>query len=343
MKTFPQLPLADALNSPKVEKSMISRRSVLLAGGGLLASGLHAQTPFPSRPIRIVEPFPAGGPGDAIGRALVDALSQRLGQPVVLDSKAGAGGIVAASEAARMSADGYTLLWSINDPLIAPVATLKTQPYNALRDFAPLTMAGAASFVLIVKADSPFRTLGDIVKQARATPDRLNYASWGHGAMPHLMMEALSREANVKLLHVPYKGLTLYLPDLLGGAIDMCFIQASALSAYEGKIRAIATLGPQRNSFVPAAPTFAESGFRHEIFKTRIWLSMLAPARTPADVQARLVQEIKAATQTPTVLAAMRANGYELVNGGPEVVTAALKTELEIVPKLMREIGIEAQ
>lgn len=343
MNTPPELPISETLVPVASHPFQVSRRAILLAGGAVFASGLHAQPAFPSRPLRIISPFPPGGPADAIGRALVDALSQRMGQPVLLDSKVGAGGIVAASEAVRVPPDGYTLLWTLNDSLVSPVATLKTQPYNVLKDFVPITLVGAAGFVLVVRADSPLRTLADVVRQARATPDKMTYASWGQGSMPHLMMEALCREANVKLLHVPYKGLTVYLPELLGGTVDMCFIQASAIAAYEGKVRPIAALGPQRNPFVPSAPTFAESGFRHDIFKTRIWLTMLAPARTPADIQARLVQEIKAAAQAPTVLAALRANGYELVNGGPETVTAALTTELNLVPKLMREIGIEPQ
>lgn len=323
-------------------KLTITRRTVLAAGGGLFATGLHAQAAYPSRPIRVVESFPPGGPGDAIGRAMMDALSQRLGQAVILDSKTGAGGIIAASELARAPADGYTLYWALNDAFTAPVATLKTQPY-ALKDFAPLSMAGAAGFVLIVRADSPFRTVADIVKQAQATPDKLTYASWGLGGMAHLAMEALAKEAKIKLTHVPYKSLAFYLPDLLGGTIDMCFIQGPAVSNYEGKVRAIATLGPQRNSFVPSAPTFAESGYPQEIFKTRTWLGMVAPARTPPEIQARLVQEIKLATQAPAVLAALRANGYDVVNGGPEVAAAAMRKEMDLIPPLMREIGIQPQ
>ncbi len=278
------------------------RRRVLLTGGAtLLAAAMNgtmvqAQAPpYPARPLRLVVPFPAGGPTDIVARPLAQLLSQSLGQQVVVDNRGGAGGSIGADSVAKSAPDGYTLLLgTVGTHAINP-SLYRKLPYDATRDFTPLGLVALAPMAIVVNPATPYRNLAELIAAARSAPGTLNFGSAGNGTPGHLTGEMFAKAIGAELKHVPYKGSAPGLTDLLGGQIPLMFdpVQSVLQHVRGGKLRALAVSSLARSAVMPDVPTLNESGLSG--FEATAWWAVFAPAGLPADVLAKLSAETKRA------------------------------------------------
>jgi tripartite-type tricarboxylate transporter receptor subunit TctC len=283
---------------------------------------------YPAKPIRFIAPFPPGGGIDIVSRALADKLSPRLGQPIVVENRPGAGMIIGTDLAAKSAPDGYTLIVS---PIGSQAIVHHMYPkrgFDFLRDFAPVGRIGYGTIAFIVPQSSPARSVKDFVAMAKANPGKLTYASSGTGALIHLTGEMFKQAAGIELTHVPYKGTTQFLPDLMDGRIDMAL---DSLPAYlphlkAGKVRALAVASRERSRVLPELPTMAEAGVPGVVSATDY--ALYAPAGTPKEIIARLNREVNAALQMDDLRAKLAAQGIEAVGGTPESLHAELVDEI---------------
>lgn len=293
-----------------MKTSHLSRRVLM---GGMAAAALpslaFAQS-WPSKPIRLVVPFPPGGLIDNVARLIGPKLAQELGQPIVVDNKPGAGGNVGAGEAARAQADGYTLLMA-SPPLTISPAIYKSLPYR-LDQFAPVAVLGRVPNVLLVKASSDIAGVAQLTERAKAKPGRMNYASNGNGTSLHLSAELYKHSAGAFITHIPYRGAAAAITGLIAGEVDMMFDNLpSAMGQIQaGTVRALAVTTPQRSKALPQVPTMIESGVPQ--FEVSAWFGMVAPAGTPAAVLQRLEQALDRIGKQPDVLQALQRQGAEL-------------------------------
>jgi len=304
-----------------------SPRRWLLAAGAVLtgaALALGALQPaaaadFPARPITLVVPFPAGGTPDILARILSENLARRLGQPLIVENRAGAGGNIGAQAVARAAPDGYTLLMCAFGCTVAP-SLYQPAPYDIVKDFAPVAMIGTVPSVLVVNPQVPAKTLPELLAYARANPGKLNSASSGVGGSAHLATELLKQRAGIDLAHIPYKGAGQVAADLLGGQVDMYFdnLPASLANIRAGKLRALAVASRQRAPAIPDVPTFAESGVPD--FLITPWFGVMAPARTPDATLAALHDAFTDALAAPEVAAKMRELGVETAAGSRQAL-----------------------
>jgi len=272
---------------------MNRRDSVLLLAAGMLASGASWAQAYPSRPIKIINPFPPGSPVDVVARPLAQKLQDQLGQPVVVDYKAGAGGTIGAEMVAKAPADGYTLLLtSASTHVIAPMLR-KSLPYDALKDFIPLSLVAHGPTAIVVHPSVPANNLAEFVRYVKGNPGKVAFASSGPGTILHLNGELFASKTGTNLLHVPYKGAVPAATDLLAGQVQMMFdsITNSAPQVKAGKLRALAVLTPQRSPLMPDVPTAKEQGFEGLEFPA--WIGMFAPAGTPPEVKAQLLKALQ--------------------------------------------------
>jgi tripartite-type tricarboxylate transporter receptor subunit TctC len=259
---------------------------------GWVAGPAAAQQAFPNRPLRLIVPFPAGGPTDIVARPLAQLLSTALHQPVVVDNKGGAGGSIAADYVSKAAPDGYTLLMgTVGTHAINP-ALYKKLPYDPLKDFVPLGIAATAPVAIVVGATTPYGNLGALIAAARKQPGEITYASAGNGTPGHLTGEMFAKAAGITLRHVPYKGSAPALVDTIGGQIPVMFdpVQSVLAHVQGGRVRALAVSSRQRASVLPQVPTVAESGLRG--FEAEAWWAVYAPANLPATEAALLRQEM---------------------------------------------------
>ena len=289
-----------------------TKRTLMRATAGallLLAAPLSMAQAWPARPIRLVVPFPPGGLIDNMARLVGSRLSQELGQPVVIDNKPGAGGNVGAAEAARATADGYTLLMASPALTISP-AIYKNLPYQPSQ-LAPVALLGRVPNVLLVNPASGIGKVQDLVGRAKAKPGQLNYASNGNGTSLHLSAELFKRRSETFITHVPYRGAAAAITALLSGEVDMMFDNLpSAIGQIQaGKLRALAVTTAQRSSALPDVPTLAEAGM--DGFNVSAWFGVAAPAGLPAPVATRLADALQKVVQQPEVAAAMQRQGAD--------------------------------
>ena len=269
--------------------------AAMLAAAPLVAHGQPADD-YPTRPVRLINPFPPGSPVDVVARPLAQKLQESWGQGVIVENKAGAGGTLGAELAAQAQPDGYTLLiTSASTHVIAPVLR-KSLPYDALKDFAPIALVAHGPTAIVVHPSVPVRTLAELVRYASQNPGKLAYASSGMGTILHLNGELFAARNNVQLLHVPYKGAVPASTDLLAGQVQMMFdsITNAAPQVTAGKLRALAVLMPTRSALLPDVPTAAEQGFDGLEFPA--WIGLFAPARTPAAWLTRITRAVAAVT-----------------------------------------------
>lgn len=238
------------------------------------------------KPIRLVVPFPAGGGTDIVARKLAEQLRQRLGQPVLVDNRAGASGNIGAEAVARAAPDGSTLLLTAAPFAIAP-AMFKTLPFDPIKDFTPIAQLATVPLLIVTRADAPFASVADIVAAARQAPDSLSYASFGNGSPPHLVGESIRLLSNVRFAHVPYRGGQAALPDILSGRIDFAIMDVVSMTplVQSGRLKALAITGAQRSSSLPDVPTLTQAGVA---FETVGWYAVFGPAGMPAPLVAQL-------------------------------------------------------
>jgi len=311
----------------------------LVCGLALLLSCSAALAQFPSKPIRLVVPFPAGSATDTVARTLAAAVSQSIGQPVVVDDKAGADGAIAAGEVAKSPADGYTLLLATNSPLSAVPAMKKVPPYDPVADFTPITDVGRYTFFIVLHPDVPAKTLAEFIAYARANPGKLNYAT---GNTTGIVSTAFfASQAQIKMVHVPYKGEPQALTDLVAGRVQVMFCSSGTSIAMirEGRLRALVTTLPRRSELLPDLPTIAEAGMPQ--FSITSWAGLFGPAKMPQAVVDRLNREFVAAMGRPEVHAAMEKQAFALSPSSPERLGELVKQQLESYRSTLRAAGVE--
>ena len=312
--------------------------SVLALG---LADGAHAQT-FPSKPITTVVGFEPGGGTDTTARIVAKTLSEQIGQQVVVENRAGAGGDIAVDYVAKAAPDGYTLVLANVGALTVNPHILKT-PYDPLKDLTPITMGVVFANVLIVQPDMKAKTLADYVKLAKEKPGAITYASSGIGGAGHLAGELLKVMAHIDIVHVPYKGGGPAAQGFLGKQVDSFFATpvSSIKQIHAGKARALASTGTKRAKLMPDVPTVAESGYPG--YEALNWYAYLGPANMPKEIVQKLNQALVKALKTPEVLAAFDKQGLESQPGTPEELAKYMAREYETWGKVVKQAGIKAQ
>jgi len=298
-----------------------------------------AQAPFPTKPVRLVVPFPAGGTTDILARAAAQKLSETLGQQVIVDNRPGAGGNIGAELVAKAPADGYTLLMgTVGTHAINPSLYAK-MPYDHVKDFAPVILVAGVPNVLVVNPDLPFKTVADVVAYAKANPGKLNFASSGSGTSIHLSGELFKVMAGVQMTHVPYKGSAPALTDLIGGQVQLMFDNLpSALPQIKGgKLRAVAVTSTTRAAALPDVPTVAESGLPG--FESSSWFGILAPAGTPKDIIAKINTDVQKWLSTPEAKEKLLGQGAIAAGGSPDDFAKHIQAETAKWAKVVKESG----
>jgi len=315
------------------------RTTLCLFGALLFSAGAAAQ--WPQKPITTVVGFEPGGGTDTTARIIAPALGELLGQQVVVENRAGAGGNIAVDYVAKQAPDGYTMVLANVGSLAVNPHIMKT-PYDPLKDLAPVSMAVVFANVLVVQPALPVKTIGDFVKLAKQKPG-ITYASSGIGGAGHLAGELLKGMAHIDIVHVPYKGGGPAMQGFLGGQVDSFFATpiSSVSQIRAGKARAIATTGSKRAALMPDVPTVAESGFPG--YEALNWYGYLAPAGTPKEIVGRLAREIGKALADPKVVAALNKTGVEPQPMSPQEFAAYIKREYDTWGKVVKQANIKAE
>ena len=317
-------------------------RAAAALAASLAATAVLAQV-YPGKPIRLIVPFAAGGGNDNVARLVGKRLADSLGQPVVIDNRPGAGGVVGAELAAKSAPDGYTLfLGGVGSHAINPNLHAKL-PYDPIKDFAPVSLLAQAPLVLVVHPSVPVHDVAEFIAYARAHPGRLNFASNGNGSSSQLAAVLFGSMAGVDMVHVPYKGLAPALTDLLAGEVQLMFSSVVAILPHikAGKLRALAVTGAKRLAFMPELPTIAESGLPG--YEASSWYGILAPAGTPRDIVMKLNAELAKALEQPEVKNSLLAEGAEPAGGSPERFAAHIRAEMERLGKIIRDAKIRLE
>jgi len=314
-----------------------------LGAGLLMAATLtHAQN-FPVKPVRVITPFTAGSAIDTLARVVGQKLSDTWGQQVVIDNRIGANGIIGTEAAAKAPPDGYTVyLGNISTLAVNPHLYLKL-PYDALRDFAPVTLAATIPVVLVVHPSLPVKSVRELIPLAKAHPGQLNYASGGTGSAQHLPMEMLRVETGINIVHVPYKGLGPAFSDVLGGQVPMMFTGVSNVVPYmkTGRLRVLAIGSPKRSATLPEVPTVAEAGVPGFDFDS--WTGYLVPVGTPRELIVKLHADITRTLAAPEVRDKLVTLGFDLVGGTPEAFATLIRNDIARFGKLIKAAGIKAE
>lgn len=313
----------------------------LLATAGLIVSMPAAAQSWPSKPVQLIVPQGAGGSTDALARLLAPLLGERLGQTVVIDNRAGAGGVLGVSTLAKAPADGYTLLFGSSTTVAANVFLYANFPIDPLKDLVPLALAGDAPFVIVVPGSSPIKSLRDLVSAAKASPGKLNF---GYGTSSALLcMELLKQAAGITMTKVPYKSSAQALTDLIGGQLDVVCepLSSSAPNAKTGRLRILAGTGAQRSSLAPDLETVGEAGVKGMTYSA--WVGFFAPAGVPRDISARLGQELTAILRDPAVQDKMRTINWEPRPGDAEALRELHRAEMKTVEAIVKAAGIKAE
>jgi tripartite-type tricarboxylate transporter receptor subunit TctC len=319
----------------------VHMRRLLLAFALLAASGL-ALAQYPNRAIKLVVPFPPAGATDVVGRIVAAKLSERLGQPVVVDNKPGAGGSIGSDLVAKSPADGYTLLIATSSThSIGP--SLQKLPYDPIKDFAPITHVANVPNVLVVSPNLPVASVKELVALAKSKPGQLNFASSGIGTIVHLNGELFKMISGTDIVHVPYKGTALSIPDVASGNVAMLFDSLASVMPHikSGKVKPLAVNAAKRQALLPDVPTLAEAGMPQ--FDRYTWFGMFAPAATPPDVVARVQREVVAALQAPDLLERFAAVGAEPVGSTPAEFVERIRSDATRWSEVIRKAGVKVQ
>jgi tripartite-type tricarboxylate transporter receptor subunit TctC len=317
---------------------MKSLRALLLL---LLAAPLAASAQFPAKPIRVVVPFPAGSATDTVTRILANSVSQAVGQPLVVENKAGADGAIAAAEVAKSPADGYTLLMATNSPMSAVPAMKRVPPYDPVTDFTPITDVGRYTFFIVIHPGVPAKTLSELIDYARSNPGKLNYAT---GNTTGIVSTAFfASQAQIHMVHVPYKGEPQAITDLVAGRVQLMFASSSTSvpQIREGKLRAVVTTLPRRSPLLPEVPSIAEAGMPQ--FSITSWAGLFGPAKLPRDVVERLNREFAAAMGRADVQAAMERQAFALSPSSPEQLAAFVKEQIDSYRRTLQAAGVQPE
>jgi len=321
---------------------MAAAAAALLAGaaGGALAQA--AEPRYPSKTVKIIVPFPAGGLADALARAVAQELSSAWGQAVIVENRPGANTIIAAQATARSAPDGYTLLMA-NDPTLSSNQYLYSKlPYDPVNSLVPVINVAETLEVLVAGPAFKGRSLAELVAEAKASPGEVSYGTYGPGSKAHLDAEAFAKATGVKLLHVPYKGVADVVPALLGGQVKIAFTGVPPVAPVikAGQLQAIAVAAPKRSALLPQVPTFAEIGLAN--FQSSSWFGLVAPAGTPRAIVDKVAADVAAIIVKPDFQERyITGVGLELVNQGPDAFAEFLKKDRANYGAQIRELGIK--
>ena len=313
----------------------------LLLALALLAGPLHAQEPYPSRPLKFILPFPPGGGTDLLGRLLAERLAASLGQPVVTENRGGAGGNVGAEAAARSAPDGYTIVLVAPSLAISPTLYSKLN-YDPVKDFAPIGLVASVPNVMVTHPSVPANNLQEFIALAKSKPGGMNFGSGGSGTSNHLAGELLNLTAGIKLVHVPYKGVNLAMQGVLAGEVQLVFIGIPVPAPHikAGRLRALAVLARERSPILPEVPTAAEAGLGN--FDVTTWYGILAPVGTPRPIIARLNAEFVKIMRTPDVKERLAAMATDPLTSTPEEFGAYIQAEIAKWGDVVRKAGLRA-
>ena len=318
----------------------VSVGAVLVAALSLSAQAQTGAPAWPDRPIRFVVPYTPGGGTDAVTRHIADKITQDTKWIFVLDNKPGGGGNIGIDLVAKSKPDGYTIAMGQTANLAINPAAMAKMPFDAVKDLVPVALVAEVPTLLVVRTDSPWHSLADVIKAAQSRPGQVTQALAGNGTVGHLAGEMLARKANFKVLNVPYKGAAPAITDLLGGQTDYMFATPQAVLGMiaGGKLRALAVTSAKRIAVLPNVPTVAEQGYKG--FEAVDWKMIVAPAGTPADVVKRLNAATARALTQPALLAKLAEEGSSAMSGSPEEVARYLKSEQAEWGAVIREAGI---
>jgi tripartite-type tricarboxylate transporter receptor subunit TctC len=311
----------------------------LLAGLLLLAPALVAAQEYPAKPIRLIVPFPAGGPNDIVARIVGQKISELAKQPVVIDNRGGQGGTLGTDAVAKANPDGYTI-GIVNAGALAINQSMEKIPYDALKDFAPVTLVVTVPEMLVVAGNVPARNMSELVTLAKAQPGKLNFASTGPGSLPHLASELFKLTAKIDIVHVPYRGAAPAVNDLLGQQVEMTFLDLPAILPHikSGALWPIALGAPQRAPTAPDVPTTAELGMPEVLAEN--WYGMIAPGGTPPAVVAALNRITTTALSDPNVKEKLAAQGMTAVGDTPEHFRDFIAGETAKWAKVIKDAGV---
>jgi tripartite-type tricarboxylate transporter receptor subunit TctC len=314
--------------------------ALALAALCAIAAPLAQAQKFPEKPIRFIVPFPPGGGNDILARVIAPKMAEFLGQPVIVDNRAGAGGNIGADIAAKSAPDGYTILIASNQVTMNP-ALYARLPFDIEKDFEPIALAASVPMVLVVHPSVAARSVSELIALAKANPGKLNHSTPGTGTPQHIAFEVFNHAAGINITHVPYKGTGPAIADLIGGQVQAAFGTMASLEQQvkAGKLRALAVATPKRSQTMREVPTVAESGLPG--YDVSLWYSVLAPAGTPKDIVARLSGDIAKALALPEVRDKLTAQGFDVSYLNPEQMSELMRRDTARWGKSLREIGLK--
>ncbi len=315
---------------------VVASATVALLGALPMAA---AQT-YPAKPVRIVVGYSAGGAVDIVARTLGQSLSGSLGQPFIIENKPGAGTNIAVKHVIDAPADGYTLMLAAN-ALAANMSLYQPAPFDAEREMVAISLVGRVPVVIAANANVPYANIGKLIEAAKAKPGSIAFASPGNGSTPHMAGELFARAAGMELQHIPYRGGSQAITDVIGGQVPLLAMNALEVSPHvkSGKLKVLAVLSPNRSAIFPDVPTIAESGFPG--FEASVWYALMAPAATPRAIVTQLHAEVQKALKTPEVQQRMTAVGGEVLPGSMAMVATLISSERQRYAKLVREANIK--
>ena len=317
----------------------MKRNSIQWLAAALACASLAAHAQYPNKPIKMVVPFPAGGTTDILARAVAADLQKTLGQAVIVDNKSGAGGNIGSDYVAKAAPDGYTLLMGTVGTHAINVSLYPKMPYDAVKDFVPISLVASVTNVLVASPGYPIASVKDLIAAAKKAPDVVTFASSGNGTSIHLSGELFKQLAGVQMTHVPYKGSSTALPDVMSGQVNVMFDNAPSVMQHirGGKLKAIAVTSSKRSPALPNVPTIAEAGLPG--YEASSWFGVFAPAGTPKDIVDKLSQTIAKAVQTAEFKERLATQGADGVGNTSEQFAAHIKTEIEKWAKVVKASG----
>jgi tripartite-type tricarboxylate transporter receptor subunit TctC len=325
-----------------------SRRALLQGAAALAVAAAaplpraFAADPWPTRPVKIIVGYPAGGANDLVARSVAQAMTEKLGQTFIVDNKSGAAGAIAAEAAAKSPPDGYTLYAMSSAQVLAP-SLRKTVPYDPVKDFTAIALAARGSYVLCVHPSQPMRSVKELIDYAKANPGKLNYASSGTGAGPHLASEVFASMADVKLTHVPYRGDTPAITDLLAGQVEMGFMSLAPILPHvkSGAVRALAVASGKRSAALPDVPTVAEAALPG--YDIGVWWGLVAPAGTPAEIIAKVESVVVPYLKSPATAQRFLEMGLEPGEVWGEAFQREIAKDKKRYAEIVQRAGIEPE
>ncbi|MBD9582071.1 tripartite tricarboxylate transporter substrate binding protein [Delftia sp. DLF01] len=333
---------AHSISHPEAIMNTPLLRTTALTCLALACSAALAQDGYPARPVRIVVQYQAGGSTDTVARILAEGLAKRLGQPVVVDNRSGAGGIIGTEHVAKSAPDGHTLLLTVPGPITANLVLYKKLPYDPRTELRMVSDVVSPSMVMAVNPAVPAKDFKGLVEAVRQSPGKYAMGSWGAGTQPHQVQVFMDKAYGLQSLHVAYKGEGPMSIDLISGVIQMTLGSAATLKPFidAGKLRALAVAGPRRSKALPDVPTFAEQGYREPVYAITGSISLMAPVRTPDAIVERLGREVAAVMREPQVRQRVEALGLEAQGNSPAEASAAYAAFLPVALDLARSTGV---